>query len=239
MAAVRFTFINHRLWFAGARLRWVVPRRARLPLMRRPIGMTFGLTLGLTFRLALGLAFRLTLSLAFTLGLGVTFGLPFRLARRAVALVALATVTFAFVTLTLMTLTMATLGRLCLGWRRNGVAGKRWRCADDGDGLAGQLLDRHHRLAIHRCDQRDRRAQQTGAAGAANAMNVIVRVVRNVEIEDVAYRRDIEAAGGDVGGDQKLGFAAAEGFERGRARRLIEIAVERHGVELVPLQRLV
>ena len=188
--------------------------------MRRPIG----LTLGLTFRLA----FDLTFDLAFSLRLGLTFGL----ARRAVALVALATVTFAFVALA-----MATFRRL-FGLRRNGIARKRRGCADDGNRLAGQLLDRHHRLAVHRRDQRDRGAQQTGAAGAADAVNVIIGMVRNVEIEDVADGRNVEAAGGDVGGDQKLGFAATEGFQRRGARRLVEIAVQRHGVELMPLQRL-
>ena len=68
-------------------------------------------------------------------------------------------------------------------------------------------------------------------------MHVIVGMMRHVEIKHVADRRNIEAAGGDVGRDQQLGFAAAEGLECGGARRLIEIAVQRHGVELVPLQR--
>ena len=64
-------------------------------------------------------------------------------------------------------------------------------------------------------------------------MYVIVRVMRDVEIEDVADRRDIETAGGDVGRYQKLGFAAAERIERCGARRLVEVAVQCDGAELV------
>src|SRR5665213_3105187 len=70
-------------------------------------------------------------------------------------------------------------------------------------------------------------------------MDIIVRVMRHVEIEDVADRGDIEAAGGDVGGDQQLGLAVPESVERGGARRLIKIAVQRNRVKLVLDQRAV
>ena len=63
--------------------------------------------------------------------------------------------------------------------------------------------------------------------------------MRHVEIEDVADRRDIEAARGDVGGDQQRDLAVAEGFQRGGARRLVQVAVQRGGVELVLQQRAV
>src|SRR5665213_3896387 len=52
-------------------------------------------------------------------------------------------------------------------------------------------------------------------------MDIIVRVMRHVEIEDVADRGDIEAAGGDVGGDQQLGLAVPESVERGGARLFV------------------
>ena len=52
-------------------------------------------------------------------------------------------------------------------------------------------------------DDRDGGAAQAGAAGAADAVDVIVGMVRHVEIEDVADGRDVEAARGDVGGDQQ------------------------------------
>ncbi len=72
-----------------------------------------------------------------------------------------------------------------------------------------------------------------GAAGAADAVDVVVGVVRHVEIEDVADVRNVEAAGGDVGGDQQLDLALAERVERGGARRLVQVAVQRDGVEAV------
>ena len=43
----------------------------------------------------------------------------------------------------------------------------------------------------------------------------------------------VVTAGGDVGRYQKLGFATAEGLERCGARRLVEVAVQRDGAELV------
>ena len=82
--------------------------------------------------------------------------------------------------------------------RRGSVAG----AAHPGDGLADQLLDRVDRLAVDGRDDGDGGAAQAGAAGAADAVDVIVGVMRHVEIEDVAHRRDVEAARGDVGGDQ-------------------------------------
>src|SRR5581483_1359428 len=68
--------------------------------------------------------------------------------------------------------------------------------------LADQLFDRNHRLLVERRDDRDRRAGAAGTTGAADAMDVIVGMVGDVEIEDVADLGNVEAAGGDVGGDQ-------------------------------------
>ena len=78
-----------------------------------------------------------------------------------------------------------------------------------------------------------------GAAGAADAVDVVVGVMRHVEIEDVAHFRNVEPAGGDIGRDQQLGLALAEGLERGGARRLVHVAMQRHRVELVAHQRAV
>ena len=63
--------------------------------------------------------------------------------------------------------------------------------------------------------------------------------MRHVEIEDVADRGDIETAGGDVGGDQQRDLALAERFQRGGARGLVHVAMQRGGVELVAQQRAV
>ena len=74
--------------------------------------------------------------------------------------------------------------------------------------LADQLLDRGDRLAVGRRHDGDRGAGLAGAAGAADAVDVVVGVMRHVEIEDVADVRNVEAARGDVGGDQQLDLAA-------------------------------
>ena len=118
----------------------------------------------------------------------------------------------------------------------HGAAGGRIR---PGDALADQLFDLADRPAVGRCDDGDRGAALAGAAGPADAVDVVVRVVRHVEIEDVAHVGNVEATRGDVGGDQQRHAAVAERVERGRARGLIEVAVQRRGVEAVPDQRAV
>ena len=110
---------------------------------------------------------------------------------------------------------------------------------DVGNGLSDQLFDRDHRFLVERRDDGDRGAGASGAAGAADAVDVVVGVMRNVEIEDVADGGNIEAAGGDVGGDQKRNFALAELIERRGARRLVHIAMQGADSEAVLLQRFV
>ncbi|MEY9410125.1 hypothetical protein ABH989_004591 [Bradyrhizobium ottawaense] len=69
--------------------------------------------------------------------------------------------------------------------------------------LADQLLDCHHRLLVERRHDRDRGAGATGAAGPADAVDVVIGMVGNVEIEDVADLGNVEAAGGDIRGDEE------------------------------------
>ena len=107
------------------------------------------------------------------------------------------------------------------------------------DGLPDQLFDRGDRLVVERGDDRDRGAGAPGAAGTADAMHVVVGMMRHVEIEDVADGGNIEAAGGDVGGDQQRNLALAELIERRGARRLIHVAMQGADAEAVLLQRFV
>src|SRR4051812_38963832 len=60
------------------------------------------------------------------------------------------------------------------------------------------------------CHQRDRGAFGAGARGAADAVHIRLRHVRQVEIDDVGDAVDIDAASGDVGGDQRADFTGAE-----------------------------
>src|SRR3954471_22324802 len=86
-----------------------------------------------------------------------------------------------------------------------------------GNALADQLFDRRHRLEVERADDGDRGAGASGAAGTADAVDIVVGMVRHVEIEHVAGGRDIQAARGDVGGDQQRNFTLAELVQRGGA----------------------
>ena len=58
---------------------------------------------------------------------------------------------------------------------------------------------------------------RAGAAGAADAVHVALAVVRRVEVDDVRDAVDVDAAGGDVGRDQRVD-AAAPRTRRARAR---------------------
>src|SRR5262249_31188844 len=99
--------------------------------------------------------------------------------------------------------------------------------AHPGDGLPDQLLDRRDAPAIGGRHDGDGGAAASGTPGAADAMDVIVGVVRDVEVEDVADGGNVEAARSHVGGNQQRDFVLAELIERGHARRLVHVAVQR------------
>ncbi len=82
---------------------------------------------------------------------------------------------------------------------------------DEGEGLAGQL----------------------GARGAADAVDVVLGHQRHVEVHDVAERFDVDAARGDVGGDEHAVLAALEAGERLGALRLRAVAVDALGLDAV------
>jgi hypothetical protein len=59
-------------------------------------------------------------------------------------------------------------------------------------------------------DEGDGDARLAGPAGPADPVDVGLRALGDVVVEDVGDVRDVEAAGGDVGGDQDVGLAGAE-----------------------------
>src|SRR4051812_1098277 len=85
------------------------------------------------------------------------------------------------------------------------------------------------------CDQRDRGALGTRARGAADAMHIGLRHVGQVEIDDVGDAVDIDAAGGDIGGDQRADFAGAEQSERPFAMVLRLVTVDGAGWDSGPV----
>ena len=82
------------------------------------------------------------------------------------------------------------------------------------DLLLDQLLDVGDQARVVARDQRDRQARRAGAAGAADAVHVVLGVERHVEVEHRRQVDDVEAARGDVGGDEHVDLA---GLERRRA----------------------
>ncbi len=69
-----------------------------------------------------------------------------------------------------------------------------------------------------------------GAAGAADAVHVGLLVLGDLVVDDVGDVVDVDAAGGDVGGDQHVDVAGAERLERLLAGGLAQVAV--HGADL-------
>ena len=97
--------------------------------------------------------------------------------------------------------------------------------------LAGGLLDGLQQVALARGDERDRVAGAAGAAGAADAVHVGLGVGGDVVVDDVADPLDVEAAGGDVGGDEDVELAVAQLVDGALALRLDDVAVDRGGRE--------
>ena len=90
----------------------------------------------------------------------------------------------------------------------------------DFDLLLGHRFDAAQQAMLARLDERDRGAVAPGAAGAADAVDVVVGRGRHVVVDDVRQLLDVEAARGDVGGDEQIGRAVAEArSSRGRAAR--------------------
>jgi hypothetical protein len=78
-------------------------------------------------------------------------------------------------------------------------------------------------------DERDGAATAAGAPGPADAMDVILDVVGKIVIEDHLDVVDVDAAGGDVGGDQELEVGFSEFVHDAVALGLAHIAVQAVG----------
>ena len=95
--------------------------------------------------------------------------------------------------------------------------------------LLGRLLDRLQQALFTRGDEADRIAGATGAAGAADAVHVRLGVDRQIVVDDVADALDVEAASGDVGGDEDVELAVLQRLHRAFALRLLDVAVDGGG----------
>ena len=128
-------------------------------------------------------------------------------------------------------------GALAIRGRRAGIAmlgdetlqrNRRQRAApvDDRQGLAGQLLDRPQQGALVGRAERNGDAFLARARRAADAVHVSLGHFRQVEVHHVADVVDVDAAGGDVGGDENGGLALLEVVEGALALVLALVAVD-------------
>ena len=95
-------------------------------------------------------------------------------------------------------------------------------------GAGEQLLGAAAAVARH---ERDDEALLAGAAGAAGAVQVRLVLVGRVGLDHQGDVVDVDAAGGDVGRDQRADAAARELLERAGAARLVQVAVDALGAD--------
>ncbi|EPH41686.1 putative ATP-dependent RNA helicase RhlE [Streptomyces aurantiacus JA 4570] len=84
--------------------------------------------------------------------------------------------------------------------------------------------------ALVRQGEGDDGAAAAGAGGTARAVQVVLVVARRVHVQDQVDAVDVDAAGGDVGGDQGVDVALLEVREDARTGALRHAAVQRVGL---------
>ncbi len=87
-------------------------------------------------------------------------------------------------------------------------------------------------------DQRDRGAFSAGARGAADAMDIGLGHVGQIEVHHMADAVDVDAARGDIGGDQRADLAGAERRQHPLAVVLRLVAMNGVGADAGPFQAL-
>ena len=81
-------------------------------------------------------------------------------------------------------------------------------------------------------------AGRAGPRRPAGAVQVILVVVRRVEMDDELDVVDVDAAGGDVGGDQDPRMARRERVERALPLVLVQVPVDGDGIDAGPAELL-
>jgi hypothetical protein len=108
----------------------------------------------------------------------------------------------------------------------NSIARGKSRQRERAQRASRQFLDIAQMGPLLVAAKRDRGPGGAGTRSSANAMHVIFGHVRQFEIDDVRHPVDIDAAGGNVGGDKHPGLAVAKAGERSFALRLGFVAVD-------------
>ena len=109
---------------------------------------------------------------------------------------------------------------------------------NDVDLLPRQLFDAAQIGTFFLITEREGDAVIARTRGAPDAVDILLRDVGEVEIDDMAHPRHVNAARGDVGGDEQLDRARTELGERLFALRLALIAVDRVRGDAVRAEQL-
>ena len=96
---------------------------------------------------------------------------------------------------------------------------------DDGDPLLRQFLDRAQERAFLAGTERHRDSGGAGAGRPADSVHISFRHVRQVVVDDMADARDVDAARGDVSGDENARPARPERIKSAFALALRAVAV--------------
>ena len=104
------------------------------------------------------------------------------------------------------------------------------------DAAAEHALDVVEQLELVDADQRDGIAVDAGPAGPADAVDVVLGDHRQLEVDDVRERLDVEAAGGDLGRDEDGEPAGLEVGQGADPLGLALVAVDGRGRDPVLLE---
>ena len=103
----------------------------------------------------------------------------------------------------------------------------------DFDVLLGEALDVLHETFLIQADQAEGFAAVAGAAGAADPVHIVFADVRDFVVHHVRQLVDVDAAGRDVGRDQRADVAVLETGQRLGPGALALVAVQRHRLDPV------
>ena len=108
---------------------------------------------------------------------------------------------------------------------------------EHGDSKTDQLVDRFDLLAFFGDGNGKGPTLAPCAASAADPVHIVVSVQGNVEIKHVAKPRHVQTTRCDIARDQQTDLASLETFQRFRALCLWQVAMQRHGIVAVLLER--
>ncbi len=108
----------------------------------------------------------------------------------------------------------------------------------DRDGMAEEPLDVTEQLTLIHADERDGDAVHACATGAADAMDVVGGDHRQLVVDHVRQRIDVEAAGGDLGRDEQRDTPGLEVGQGADPLGLALVAMDDRDVDAVPVELL-